>query len=200
MISNNIFKITEQMIKIASITCAEAFVNDPYTIYLIPDQRKRPNLRYGFEYYLRMSIINGAELYSTSTNCESVVVWQDSLKKEPFGLVLRGGNPFLPFRCGLRYIWGELSANNLCTKIRKKYAPAHYLYLALLAVHPDYQGKSYASKLLKPVLKKADDMRLPCFLETHNLKNVSIYQHFGFKVVHETFFDKTVPFYAMLRE
>jgi ribosomal protein S18 acetylase RimI-like enzyme len=200
MISNNLFKITMRMVNAGSVTCADAFYNDPYTVHLVPDQRIRPNLRYGFEYYLRMSIIGGAELYTTSINCESVAVWQDSQIKEPFGLVLRGGNPFLPFRCGLRYVFGELRANNLCEKIRIKYAPTHYMYLALLAVHPLYQGKSYASKLLKPVLSKADDMRLPCFLETQNLKNVSMYQHFGFKVVHETLFDKIVPFYAMLRE
>jgi hypothetical protein len=56
------------------------------------------------------------------------------------------------------------------------------------------------SKLVKPVPNYLDDARLPCFLETQNLKNVSLYQHLGFKVVHETLFDKTVPFYAMLRE
>jgi predicted GNAT family N-acyltransferase len=63
-----------------------------------------------------------------------------------------------------------------------------------------YQGKEFASLLLNPVLARLDAARLPCCLETQNLKNVALYRHFGFKVVHETLFDKTIPIYAMLRE
>ena len=149
MISSSLIKITGQMVKAASVTCADAFFADPYTVHLVPNQRKRLNLRYGFEYFLRMSLTDGAELYTTSINCESAAVWQDSEKKEPFGLALRGGNPLLPFRCGLRYIFGELRANNLCTKIRNEYAPPHYLYLALLAVHPALPGQEFGQQIAK---------------------------------------------------
>jgi len=199
MIANKPTKIDRHLVKKASITCSEAFKDDPLTVYLIPDQTRRNNLCYGFEYYLRMAIVSGAESYTSSHNCEGIAVWQDSLKKEPFGLVFRGGNPFLPFRCGIRYIMSGLDANRLSIKIRRKYAPKHHLYLSLLAVHPDHQGMGYSSQLLKPMFSKLDSVNLPCFLDTQNPKNVSLYQRFGFNIVHETKFDNVVPFYAMLR-
>jgi ribosomal protein S18 acetylase RimI-like enzyme len=58
----------------------------------------------------------------------------------------------------------------------------HY-YLELLGVDAQFQGKGYASKLVKPVLAHADRSRRYCYLETQNEKNVALYQHYGFEVV-----------------
>jgi GNAT superfamily N-acetyltransferase len=200
MSENNFIKITGPMIQAASITCAQAFADDPFVTHLIPDQRKRANLRYGFEYYLRTIRIAGGDLFTTSMNCEGVAIWQDSRNKEPFGLFLRGGNPFLPFRCGLRFVLGDFRAERMGAKIKKACAPEHHVYLALFAVQPQFQGQGYGSRLLRPILNRLDETRTPCYLETQTTKNVSLYQHFDFKLVHETMFDKKVPFYCMLRE
>jgi GNAT superfamily N-acetyltransferase len=200
MSETGLVKITGPLIQAAAITLAEAFFNDPYAVYLIPDPRKRANLRYGFEYYLRTSMRAGGELFTTSKNVEGVAIWQDSRKTPPWWLYLGGGNPWLPLRCGLRYIIGDFRAERQCAKIKKAYAPAQHLYLALFGVQPKYQGQGYGSRLLWPILKRLDETRTPCYLETETPKNVELYRHFGFKVVHETLFDKKVPFYAMLRE
>ena len=88
-----------------------------------------------------------------------------------------------------------------CEKLRRKYAPPRHLYLGLLAVAPEHQGKGHASALLKPMLKKLDEEKMACYLETQNLKNIAIYQHFGFKMVHETCIPGSdYPLYLMLRE
>jgi GNAT superfamily N-acetyltransferase len=195
MIENNLVKLTKPLIKTAAITCAEAFANDPFMAHTIPDPLKRPNLRFAFEFLLSISMIPGTEAYITSSNCEGIAVWQDAQKKRPFGLFLRGVNPFLSFRCGLRFISGEIRAGVLCADIRKKYAPERHIYLTLLAVHPKYHGQGLSSQLLRPMLERLDETRTACYLETQNQKNVSLYQHFGFKVVHEILFDKMVPFY-----
>jgi ribosomal protein S18 acetylase RimI-like enzyme len=189
------------LIKLASVSCAEAFMDDQYTAYIIPDKTKRINLRYGFEYYLRYSVKGAAEVYMTSSNCEGIAVWLYSKKKEPFGQILRGGNPFLPLRCGLRYVYREMAANAFCQNIRKKYAPPRHMYLALLAVNPVSQGKGYSSALVKPMLQRLDEEKVPCYLETQNMKNVSLYRHFGFEVVNQALFPNTpYPIYAMLRQ
>ena len=51
---------------------------------------------------------------------------------------------------------------------------------------PAQQGKGFASALLKPMLARLDEENMACYLETQNMKNVAMYQHFGFKLVHET--------------
>jgi GNAT superfamily N-acetyltransferase len=86
-------------------------------------------------------------------------------------------------------------------KIKKQYAPSPHKYLALLAVEPSQQGKGFASQLLKPILEKLDRQRLPCYLETQNLKNVNMYRHFGFDLVYETTLPCTsLPMYVMVRK
>ena len=74
-------------------------------------------------------------------------------------------------------------------------------YLQLLGVDPVYQGKGYASILLRAMFARIDEERLPCYVETQNEKNVPIYQHYGFKVVEEGIFPGSeVNTWAMLRE
>jgi ribosomal protein S18 acetylase RimI-like enzyme len=199
--TNGLLRINKNLVKPASICCARAFQDDPYTLHLIPDKRKRSNLRYGFAYYLNLSVNGSAETYTTSPGCEGVAMWVPPGLNLPLWSFLRGGNPFLPLRCGWRYVYGEFLANRYCQKIKDKYAPERYLYLALLAVDPAFQGKGFASLLLKQGLRKADDQHLPCYLETQNRKNEAMYWHFGFKTVFEAEYPGThSPIIAMLRD
>jgi hypothetical protein len=51
------------------------------------------------------------------------------------------------------------------------------------------------------MLKDTDEEGLPCYLETEGENNVSMYKHFGFKVVDEFIVPNTnVELTAMLRE
>jgi ribosomal protein S18 acetylase RimI-like enzyme len=71
----------------------------------------------------------------------------------------------------------------------------------LIAVSPDFQGKGYGSKLMRPLFARMDRERMPCYLETHTEKNVSLYQHYGFKLVEERVIPGSqVKQRAMLRE
>jgi ribosomal protein S18 acetylase RimI-like enzyme len=195
-----VIPLSISMVKQASVNSAQAFMDDPYTKYVIPNIEDRANLRYGFEYYLRLALLGRAQAYTTSPACEGVAVWQDSLKKEPFGLLFQV-NPLLQLKCGWLYVIRELLTNRLAEKIKKEFAPKHHIYLALLAVHPDSQGKGLASMLLKALLKELDRDRLPCYLETQNLQNTSMYGHFGFKVIHQVLIPGTdLPLYMMLRQ
>jgi len=38
---------------------------------------------------------------------------------------------------------------------------------------------------MNEMLRYIDEEDLPCYLETDGIKNISIYEHFGFKVVDE---------------
>jgi len=53
-----------------------------------------------------------------------------------------------------------------------------------LAVNPFYQGKGHAGALLKSMLKRLDEKRQSCCLDTHDKKNVDIYKRYGFEVVY----------------
>ncbi len=198
---NGLLNIDAPLIEPASVTCARAFEGDPMTAWMIPDEKKRSNLRYAFEMILNLSVMGGAEAYTTSPDCEGVAIWMPAGTKQSLNMLLRAGYPYLPLRCGWRYFILDARSLSLCEKLKKKYAPKHHCYLAALAVSPKHQGEGIASALLKPMLAKLDEDGTPCYVETQNMKNVAMYQHFGFKLLHE---DRIpggdYPVYILLRQ
>ena len=183
---DNLTPLTEALVKRAADMGARAFADDPTTYYLIPDPRKRPNLKYAFEYYLRMSELDREEAYLTSPECEGIAIWVHSQARgpPPFN-VLRAGWPWLPLRCGTTYLWRDARMERRYDKLREELAPKPHMYLALLAIDPPFQGRGLASKLLRPMLQRLDNQRLPAYVETQNLKNVAMYSHYGFRLIRE---------------
>jgi GNAT superfamily N-acetyltransferase len=55
-------------------------------------------------------------------------------------------------------------------------------YLNMLATHPDWQRQGLGASLLQPAFDIADDMGVPCYLETETIENVAYYRHHGFEV------------------
>ena len=86
-------------------------------------------------------------------------------------------------------------------RCHKQYANFPHRYLSTIGVDPVYQGRGYASLLIRAKLAELDKQTVPCYLETMKEKNVSIYQHFGFEVVEDgTIPDTDIPMWAMLRK
>ena len=56
-------------------------------------------------------------------------------------------------------------------------------YLEVLGVRPEAQRSGLGSRLIRPVLERADRERLPCYLETSDPANVPYYERFDFEVV-----------------
>ena len=197
----SLVRINDSIVEKASITCALAFEGDPLTQWMIPDSSKRSNLRYAFETILRVAVLGGSEAYATSAECEGVAVWMPARAKQPMSMLMQAGYPQLPLRCGWRYLLRDSRTMSLCEKLRKKYAPAKHYYLNTLAVAPGFQGKGLARTLLEPMLERLDLDDTSCYVETQNMKNVDMYKHFGFRLVHETVIPGTEhPLYLMLRD
>ena len=50
--------------------------------------------------------------------------------------------------------------------VHQRLAPFKHWFLQTVGVSPQFQGKGYAGKLLRPMLSKIDEEDLPCYLET----------------------------------
>ena len=85
--------------------------------------------------------------------------------------------------------------HNLPTAI----APACW-YLSILGVAPDSRNRGIGGSLLSPMLRKADALSTPCFLETFNPRSIPFYQRLGFAVI-ETLVEPLTgaPYQVMLR-
>ena len=55
-------------------------------------------------------------------------------------------------------------------------------YLAIIGVDPARQGAGVGAALLRSRLRQCDKEELPAYLESSNLENVPLYQHFDFHV------------------
>ena len=55
-------------------------------------------------------------------------------------------------------------------------------FLGPIGVDPMRQGEGFASKLMRPMLDRADAEGLPVFLDTNTEENIALYEHFGFRV------------------
>jgi hypothetical protein len=74
-------------------------------------------------------------------------------------------------------------------------------YLALLGVSPRRQGQGIGRARLTPVLQRADQEALPCYLETFVSGNVPFDERRGFRVVDAGVEPQSrVAFWAMKRE
>lgn len=64
-----------------------------------------------------------------------------------------------------------------------KYITDDMWYLSILGVNPSYQNQGLGKKLVEPILKEADNLKIATYLETFTLQNNSFYKRLGYEVV-----------------
>ena len=65
---------------------------------------------------------------------------------------------------------------------------------------PGVPGPRHRQRLLEAILMKADEKRLPCYLETHGEKSARLYERHGFETVRLFAVPRhAIPVWAMLR-
>jgi ribosomal protein S18 acetylase RimI-like enzyme len=171
-------------IKPASDMLSRAFWNYPVSTYAYPDELVRgKRLPYFFQYILHYCTKYG-EVYTTSHEMEGIAIW---LRSDDYPMTLRKllRSVPLPIFFGLGWESGQRmkSFGDYIDSVHKSLTPYKHWFLQTIAVDPQFQGKGYAGKLLRPMLTRMDEDCLPCYLETIDEGNVSLYEHFGFNVV-----------------
>ena len=199
---NKLLRLTKTQIKPAAEMLTRAFQDSPDNVYYFPDISERRNKYF---YYLQFIVCYGllyGEVYSTSPNMEGVAVWLNSEKANmTLWRAIRSGRLSMRLKLGRKTYSQLMSFGDYLTSVRKRYAPFKHWYLLGLGVNPDYQGKGYASTLLKAMLARIDNEHLPCYVETQDGKNLPIYEHYGFKLLEESIVpDTKITNWAMLRE
>ena len=193
--------LSKSDIKPAAYMLSRAFWNYPVSTYAYPDELIRgKRLPYFFQYVLHYCTKYG-EVYSTSQKMEGIAIWLPSDNYPMSFLKLLRSVP-MPVFFGLGWESGQRmkSFGDYIDGVHKRLTPYKHWFLQTIAVDPESQGKGYAGKLLRPMITRMDKECLPCYLETIDEENVSLYEHFGFKVVDKSAVPKTnLTNWAMLR-
>lgn len=183
----------------AAAVLARAFWDDPLTQHIAPSQAQRRRLVSLFDITLRYGVLFG-ELYTTP-DVRGVAIWiPPGNFAITLGRSLRVGLWRLPLAVGLppllRLMRALLAMEHLHAR---DVAPQHW-YLFYLAVDPSHQGQGLGAALIQPVLERAAQAGLPCYLETTNPRNLSFYLRCGFEVVSDVVLPGGVPCKTMRRD
>ena len=146
--------------------------------------------------------IKYGEVYATSSNYEGVAIWMysDNLPITTWKM-LGSVSPMAVLGFVRNGGLKMMRVGEYVEKAHKRLAPSKHWYLQTISVDPKFQGKGYAGKLIRPMLAKIDIQHLPCYLETFEEKNASIYERFGFKVIERSPIPQTpLENFAMLRD
>jgi RimJ/RimL family protein N-acetyltransferase len=199
---SSLVRLKKAQIQPAAEMLARAFQNDPMFTCFFPDVSVRENRsHFVLEPMIRLGVLYG-EVYATSHNLEGVVSWVPSQRADfTTWQIIRCGYLSILLRLGRKVVSRMKSYVDYVSLMRKRHAPFGHWLLMVIGVDPEFQGRGYASALVKPMLARIDQERLPCYLDTLNEKNVPIYKHFGFRIVEEGTIPKTNTIvWAMLRE
>jgi GNAT superfamily N-acetyltransferase len=90
-----------------------------------------------------------------------------------------------PFKFGLSSFLRMYHFGNQENRILQKYINAPYWILDVIATDPSHQRTGLGGALMQPVFEKSKKDGIPCFVLTHNARNVGFYQKYGFRLVIE---------------
>lgn len=199
----DIVRLDEMQIGAAGAALARGFHYDPLAVYMIPDSEQRArSLPAHFSAFVRLGHLFG-EVYTTRGTPQGAAVWfgpgAGAWELQPEQLEVAGVARLeqeLPTGAFARFV----SVLQHLEPLHKRDAPTQHWYLAVLGVDRELQGRGISSALLQPILRRADEHRLPCYLETVEPSNVPFYRKHGFEVVVEGVEPKSgLRFWTFLR-
>ena len=198
---NDLIKLNKSHIKPAAEVLVKAFRSYPLLQYFFPDEQGREEVAsYFFQVTLNYGI-HHCEVYATSPDMKGIAIWVHSDKLPmTFWRVIRSVPLSVILGFGRKGAGRMKRSSDYIDARHGRLAPDKHLYLQVIGVDPQFQGKGYAGKLIRPMLARIDREALPCYLETLDERNVKIYEHFGFEMVEKSAIPKTsLTNWAMLR-
>ncbi len=215
-----VIKLDPALQRQASQVLARAFFDEPLMVYYLPDTSIRQQTLPIFMWILvRYSLAYG-EVW-TNPELDGVACWlpPGNIKLGAWGLlraslgvfplrlllpVFRGVGPDGPEAIPLRRKWQFLTKLDRTEKeidrIHDEVVSGPHWYLMTLGVEPARQGQGIGSRLIAPVLQRAQDASLPCYLETMTELDVAFYRKNGFRVAREVDLSADeVHLWAMIR-
>jgi ribosomal protein S18 acetylase RimI-like enzyme len=200
--SDILTEVDRAHIKPAVETLSRAFQSYPLIEYFYPEASQRDRVSH---YFFEVAVCYAARygvVHTVSPQSEGIAVWLPPggfpmtfgrmLRAVPLSVLIG----FVRAGAGTMYAAGEYLDN-----MHKRLTPYKHWYLEAIGVTPEHQGKDFAGTLIRNMLVKVDEERLPCYLETVEEKNVGIYRRFGFEVIETSQVPDTPLFtWAMLRE
>jgi ribosomal protein S18 acetylase RimI-like enzyme len=176
-----------------------AFLDYPLMIYANAQlERRRRGVATLYGAIVRDTLRHGE--VQVSAGLEGACCWlPPGVGLPTFAREVRAGMLGLPLGFGWAGFQRLVDFDHVQRRLHERYAPGPHWFLATIGVDPAHQGRGIGGALMAPVLARADEQRMPCYLETHSTNNVRLYERHGFRVMEHIANPSSVPLWAMLR-
>jgi GNAT superfamily N-acetyltransferase len=156
-----------------------AFDDDPVSVFMMgtSDSRRAKGLRTFFRIQMLATYLRIGHVYSDPDH-RSASLWTPPDAPRPGLRDLIALAPMLRFILDRRFT----DKMALLGEVERRRPREPHWYLGVLGTDPDWQGKGYGSRSLKPVLQRCDAEGTPAYLESSKETNVPFYERHGWKV------------------
>jgi ribosomal protein S18 acetylase RimI-like enzyme len=177
-----------------------AFETNPGFVWALPDASSRlRKLTWFMETATKIGDKYG-EVYTTPEGVDGGAIWLPPGKTTlSLPQMLTGGFLSAPLRWGIGPFMRFMGVVSRFEHLHKEAMPGDHWYLFILGVDPPRQQQGIGSALIQPGLRKADESRLPCYLETDKTEDVAFYRKHGFDVLVTENFPKGGPTFWTMR-
>ncbi len=184
----------------AGAVLGRAFHTNPGMVWMLPDEASRHR---ELSWFMRLGTkvgLKNDEVYATPGIIGGAAVWFPPGKTtvSPVQMISEG-LLVAPLRWGIGPFMKFMRVMNRFEHEHKQAMPGDHWYLMIIGVDPPRQGQGVGSALMAPVLRKADESRLPCYLETDKPEDVVFYQKHGFEVAEKFTVSDSPPLWTMAR-
>ncbi|NVM01582.1 MAG: GNAT family N-acetyltransferase [Candidatus Helarchaeota archaeon] len=192
---SDLYKINKKDIKKAANVLANAFPEDPKWEKVF---EKEDQFRLMSELIVKFCRKYG-NVFSPSDNLEGVMAITSHDKDMTFWRIIRSGAFFLSMK--LASVFKKMAqTSKLIEEEKKNLDIGPYIYLMIIGVAQEFQGKGFGGKLLRALMEKADIERKSIYLETQAEGNVPLYEKYGFYVHKKINLpDLNIPMWLMIR-
>ncbi|HVX80395.1 MAG TPA: GNAT family N-acetyltransferase [Devosiaceae bacterium] len=166
-------------------TLAHAFYDEPLISWIAPNPSSRLAIsRRGFELWLRRVWLRHEETYivgGPTAAPAGVCVW------EPPGTWKMGAREQLSLLPAMLRASGRTLPRLLRAlgTLEKDHPEEPHFYLPCIGVRPENRGQGGGSILMRPVLERCDDRKVPAYLEASSTRSRALYERHGFEVTEE---------------
>lgn len=203
---SDVVQLQKSHVSDASIVAAKAFADDPVLTYLISDDRE---LRLQSLTWLMSKMIAYCTQYNyvyTTQDLEGIAAWlpPGKFSSNPFQLLKMAWNLqiyALPSKVGWHGLGKWLTLLSMIDQAHQQdMGNCPHWYLEVMVVNPTSQGRGVGGRLLQPILQRASNEGVVCYLVTFAEQAVRFYQKHGFEIVQsQKIAPDAPPFWTMKR-
>ena len=180
-----LYKVQKRDITQVGKVLADAFQHDPLWNKIFEGESDlETRFRAFFEVPVRYCLKYG-EVYAPSENLEGAVAWVSGKYADmTMWRILCSGAMGAAIRMGANASKKMGPVFKPVTEDRNEHmAGRTFLYLLIVGVATELQGKGFGRKLIDAAIEKSESEGLQLYLETEAEENVKMHEHFGFRLL-----------------